>query len=164
MFLPLALLALTVAPQAADTTLPPATVRAKFTVDGVGIQVYNCTLSNGNYAWTFIEPAATLFDPATKQKVGTHSAGPTWTWNDLSSITGKVLQKQPAANPKDIPSLLLETRSTGDANGALANIVMVRRSNAQAGQAPADGCDAQHVDVVLRVPYEATYTFYEAVH
>jgi hypothetical protein len=164
MFLPFALLALTVAPQAADPTLPPPTVRAKFTAEGIGIQVYNCTLNDGAYAWTFVEPAATLFDPDTKQKVGTHSAGPTWTWNDLSSITGKVLQKQPAADPKDIPSLLLETHSTGDANGVLANIVMVRRSNTQAGQAPADGCDAQHQGVVLRVPYEATYTFYEAVH
>jgi hypothetical protein len=161
MLLPLALFALSVVPQTTDTTLPPPAVRAKLTADGVGIQVYNCTLNNGTYAWTFVEPAATLFDPTTKQKVGTHSAGPTWTWNDLSSITGKVLQKQPAPDSANISWLLLETHSTGAATGALANVTMVRRSNTQAGQAPSDGCDAQNVDVIIRVPYTATYTFYE---
>jgi hypothetical protein len=163
MFLPLAFLALIFIPQSADTTTPPANVRPKMSAEGIGIQVYRCSANNGAFAWTFVEPAATLVDSATHQQVGTHSAGPVWTWNDLSSIEGKVLQKQAATDPANIPWLLLETHSTGGP-GALANVTMVRRSNTQAGQAPADGCDAQHVDVVIRVPYTATYTFYEPAH
>jgi hypothetical protein len=163
MILALALFAVTAAPQA-DVTLPPPTVRVKMTTEGVGVQVYKCAMDNGKFAWTFVEPAATLTDAASHLQVGTHSAGPTWTWNDLSSIAGKVVQKQAAPDAANIPWLLLETHSTGSATGALASVTMVRRSNTQAGQAPADGCDAQNVDVVIRVPYTATYTFYEPVH
>jgi hypothetical protein len=164
MLLPLVLFALTVAPQAADMTVPPSTVHVKMVAEGVGIQVYKCAADNGKFAWVFVEPAATLTDTASHLQVGTHSAGPTWKWNDGSSVAGKVLQKQAAPEAANIPWLLLETHSTGEATGALANVTMVRRSNTQAGQAPADGCDAQNVDVVIRVPYTATYTFYEPVH
>jgi hypothetical protein len=142
---PLALLAFFPLAQSPDATLPPAGAHLRLTAIGHGVQIYHCAAQTGTFQWTFDAPEAVLFDPATHQEVGTHSAGPTWTWNDGSAITGKVLQKQPAS---------------GDKTGALTGIAFVRRSDTQAGAAPKTGCDAQHVDNVLRVPYEATYTFY----
>jgi hypothetical protein len=162
MILPFALLALTLAPQAADATTPPSTVQVKLTTEGIGVQIYNCVQQDGKFQWKFQEPQATLFDRTTHQPVGTHSAGPTWTWNDGSAVTGKVVQSQPSAG--SVAWLLLDATSSGSTTGALTGVTMVRRSNTQGGAAPATGCDAQNVDVTIKVPYQATYTFYEPAH
>jgi hypothetical protein len=151
-------------PQAHDTT-PPANAHTQLTVVGHGVQIYKCTAqteaASATFKWVFQSPEATLFDTTSKQPVGVHSAGPTWTWNDKSAVVGKLLQSQPSPNADSIPWLLLEAHSTGEP-GALSNIKFVRRSNTQAGAAPVTGCDAQHQDNIIRVPYEATYTFYSA--
>ena len=156
-----AILALSFFFQTPDITTP-ANAHAEYTVVGHGVQIYKCVAKDSAFQWVFQEPEATLFDTLSKQPVGTHTAGPTWTWNDGSAITGKVLQKQPSPDPAAIPWLLLETHGSGDKTGALTGIAFVRRSNTQAGAAPATGCDPTHGDNVLRVPYEATYTFYSA--
>jgi hypothetical protein len=156
----LALMALLSLTQAADPTAPPASVHPTITATGIGVQIYNCKQTNGSFAWDFQEPQATLFDPSTHQPVGTHAAGPTWTWSDGSVLTGKVLQKSPSPIADAIPWLLLQTTPSGP-TGALSKITMVRRSDTQAGSAPATGCDAQNVGVIIKVPYQATYTFYE---
>jgi hypothetical protein len=162
----LLLLALFAAPQTPDATLPPATAHVRYTLVGHGVQIYRCTASpdapTPTFQWTLEGPEAALFDPAKHEQVGTHTAGPTWTWNDGSAITGKVLQKQPSPDPAAIPWLLLEAHALGDKTGALTGIAFVRRSDTQAGAAPATGCDAANRDNQLRVPYEATYTFYAA--
>lgn len=148
---------------AADVTLPPPNAHVKMTVVGLGVQVYGCLPQPGvtpvKYAWTLQMPEATLFDPATHQPVGTHAAGPTWTWNDGSEITGKVVQTQPAKDAANIPWLLIQTHSTGAAAGELSDVTFVRRSDTQAG-VPNSDCDAVHQNNVVRVPYQATYTFY----
>jgi hypothetical protein len=159
-FAMLAVLSLT---QVADPTVPPASVHAILTATGIGVQIYNCKQTGGAFTWDFQEPQATLFDPTTHQPVGTHAAGPTWTWSDGSILTGKVLQKSPSPNTDAIPSLLLQTTPSGPI-GALSRVTMVRRSETQAGSAPASGCDAQNAGVVIKVPYQATYTFYEPTH
>jgi len=157
--LPFILLLLARAPQSADSTLPPPAAIARYAVVGRGVQIYKCTAQANAFQWIFQEPEATLYDQ-TGAEIGKHSAGPTWTWKDGSAIVGKVLQKSPAPDSaNNIPWLLLETHSTATA-GVLSNITLVRRSNTQAGQAPATGCDAQHVNSLARVPYQATYTFY----
>jgi hypothetical protein len=159
----LALLAFIVSPQTPDPTLPPAKAHVKTTAVGLGVQVYRCTApvdAPANFKWTYLAPEATLFDPTTHQPVGTHSAGPTWTWNDGSAIEGKVVQTRPSDVAGSVPWLLLETHSTGAASGELAGVTLVRRSDTQAGAAPSTGCDAAHQDNMLRVPYQATYTFY----
>ena len=163
MFFKTALFALILLPQTPtpDPTLPPPNAHVSYTVLGHGVQIYRCTSQSSGFQWIFQEPEATLFDTTTHQPVGTHTAGPTWTWHDQSAIVGKPLQKQPSPDPASIPWLLLEAHSTGEP-GALSNIKFVRRSNTQAGAAPATGCDAQHQDNLIRVPYEATYTFYTA--
>ena len=151
-------------PQVPDATIP-ADAHAKYTVAGHGVQVYKCTAQTqttpATFKWVFQEPEATLFDITSKQPVGMHSAGPTWTWNDKSAVVGKLLQSKPSPDPASIPWLLLEAHSTGEP-GALSDIKFVRRSDTQAGAAPATGCDAPHQDNIIRVPYEATYTFYTA--
>lgn len=161
MFLSLVLLALIASPQTLDPTLPPANAHVKITAVGLGVQVYRCTPKDAGYQWTLEMPEATLFDSATHQPVGTHSAGPTWTWNDGSAITGKVLQTRPSSDPANVPWLLVEAHSTGAATGMLADVTLVRRSDTQAG-VPPTGCDAAHQNNVVRVPYQATYTFYTA--
>ncbi len=159
MLLSLALFALLASPQTPDPTLPPPSAHVKTTVVGLGVQVYECMPQGGGYQWTLEMPEATLFDPATHQAVGTHSTGPAWTWNDGSAITGKVLQTRPSDNPANIPWLLVETHSTGTATGMLADITLVRRSDTQAG-VPPTACDAVHQNNIVRVPYQATYSFY----
>lgn len=146
-----------------DITIP-TNAHVEYTVIGRGVQIYKCTVASatpGTLTWVFQEPEATLVDTLSKQTVGAHSAGPTWTWNDRSAVVGKQLQSIPSPDPASIPWLLLEAHSTGEP-GALSNIKFVRRSDTQAGAAPATGCDAQHQDNIIRVPYEATYTFYSA--
>ena len=166
MLLSIALLALMVSPQTPDPTLPPAKAHVKATAVGLGVQVYRCAAPSdapANFSWTLVGPEATLFNPVTHQAVGTHSAGPTWTWNDGSEITGKMVQQRASDVAGSVPWLLLETHSTGAASGVLAGVTLVRRSDTQAGSAPATGCDAQHQDNMLRVPYQATYTFYTTI-
>jgi len=159
MLLSLALLALIASPQTPDPTLPPAEAHVKATAVGLGVQVYRCAPQDGTFQWTLDGPVATLFDPATHQPVGTHSTGPTWTWNDGSSITGKVLQKRAASDPANLPWLLLETTSASTTTGMLSDVTLVRRSDTQAGVPPM-ACDSVHQDNMVRVPYQATYTFY----
>jgi hypothetical protein len=155
----LVLLALISFPQAPDPTLPPADAHVKTTVVGLGVQVYRCAPQDGGYQWALEMPVATLFDPATHQAVGTHSVGPTWTWNDGSSITGNVLEKRASSDPANVPWLLVTTHSTGTAIGMLTDVTLVRRSDTQAG-VPTMACDAVHQNNEVRVPYKATYTFY----
>ncbi len=158
----LALLLFAAPPQTGDATLPPASAHPSVTAIGYGFQIYRCTPQRDNtFKWVFETPEATLLDPQTHQTVGKHSAGPTWHWNDGSEITGKLLQTTPAANPSNLPSLLLEAHSTGGP-GQLADIAFVRRSDTQAGVPPSPTCTARQNTDTIRVPYKATYTFYTA--
>jgi hypothetical protein len=161
MLLSIALLVLSGLPKTPDPTLPPANAHVNATAVGLGVQVYQCLAAqDGAFQWTFQEPQATLFDPSTHQPVGTHAAGPTWTWSDGSSVTGKVLQKKASDVAGSVPWLLVQVHAAGAASGKLTGVTLVRRSDTQAGGAPATGCDATHQNIVIRVPYQATYTFY----
>ncbi len=92
--------------------------------------------------------------------VGSHGAGPVWTWKDGSSILGTVMQKVPAPDAGSIPWLLLSAQPRSNAPGVLASVRWVRRFDTQGGVAPQTGCDAGHERALTRVPYSATYTFY----
>ena len=156
----LVLLALFFAPQKVDPTLPPSSAHLAYTVEGRGVQIYRCTEQSSTFTWVFQSPEATLFDPSTHQRTGTHSAGPTWAWKDGSAITGKVLEKSSSPDPLSIPWLLLAATPSGATKGALSKISLVRRSHTHGGNAPTTGCDAQHDGKTFRAPYTATYTFY----
>lgn len=140
-----------------NATAPPAGAVVVATVQGRGVQIYRCGMSQ----WTLDGPEAELFDPAGKL-VGKHSAGPVWVWSDGSSIQGKVLAKEPSPDAGSIPWLLLEAHPLADSTtGKLSGVTRVRRSETAGGSAPATGCDVVNEGARVRVPYKATYTFYE---
>ena len=145
---------------AADTTLPVG-AKVAFETEGRGVQIYICTQQGSDYKWTLKAPDAKLFDPSGKQ-VGTHSAGPTWTWEDGSAIQGKLLAKHEAPKAGSVPWLLLVATPVAGTHGVLSDIAFVRRSDTSEGVAPATGCDAQHGSAETRVAYRATYTFYKS--
>ncbi len=128
-----------------------------------GVQIYVCKASDANnqYKWTLKAPEAVLFDSKTGQKLGTHYAGPTWEASDGSKVVGKVKNLVQAPNLKNIPWLLLSTKSNIN-NGVFSNVNYIQRVDTVGGQAPEVGCDSSHVSNEVRVNYSANYYFYGA--
>jgi len=110
--------------------------------------------------WVFDAPDASLFDTS-GSKVGVHGAGPSWRYNDGSTVKGEVAAKNAAPDATAIPWLLLKAVKD-DGSGTLGKVEFIRRSDTHGGIVPTTGCDAQHLSAVSRVPYKATYTFYSA--
>ena len=139
--------------QAQDATMPPSSQHAVLSVQGKGVQIYTCKAKQ----WVFVAPAARLFD-ASGVEVGSHGDGPVWHLQDGSSVVGKVLAKTPSPDAASVPWLLLKATSTGG-KGTLATVEFVRRSETKGGAAATVPCSDGEL---LRVPYEATYTFYSS--
>jgi hypothetical protein len=131
------------------------------TLTGKGVQIYTCKQVDETPKWVFQSPEATLFDEK-QTKVGTHAAGPSWKYQDDSTVKGEVIAKNPATDPEAIPWLLLKAVSS-QGTGLMTRVDSIRRTDTHGGLAPTTGCDAQHLDAVARIPYTATYTFY-SVH
>ena len=146
-------------PSDMDITQPPQNAHLAFTAQGKGVQIYTCTAQGVYSNWVLKAPAATLAD-AQGNQIGTHSAGPTWTATDGSSIVGKVLTKKVSYDPLSVDWLLLAATPAPGHPGVFSKIAFVRRSDTHGGQPPADGCDAAHPNAEARVPYTATYSFY----
>lgn len=157
-------LALFLAPQAAvaDSVMPPAGARVVHVVEGRGVQIYECKQQDAKFAWVFVAPEAKLFDRTSGEQVGTHGAGPQWTWKDGSSVSGVVKEKVASSHMDSVPWLLLEATPKGDVSGALTGVAWVRRSETKGGNAPPSGCDAEHKGAMVNVLYTATYSFYSA--
>ncbi len=144
-------------PAIPDPTLPPG-APVLLTALGTGAQIYTCTAAD---TWILQAPQANLADPATGKPLGTHTAGPTWTWTDGSSLHGVVVAKLPSPDPGSIPWLLLAAQPpTGQTHGALAHVTWIRRSETVGGAAPTAPCDDAHRGATARIPYHATYTFF----
>jgi hypothetical protein len=136
---------------------PTQETKPTLEAQGKGVQIYTCNVDKG---WVFKAPEATLY--IGRKKVGSHDAGPRWTWNDGSAVTGKVAKQVPAPNAQnDIPWLVLDATVVEETRGTLSAVKTIRRSDTHGGVAPASGCDAAHGGVVARVPYTATYSFYK---
>jgi hypothetical protein len=151
-------LTVTVAAQT-DSTAAPAGAKELLKLTGVGVQIYTCKNQATGPAWSFVAPQAKLMDDATE--VGTHSAGPTWTLKDGSSVKGEVIGTKPSPDADAIPWLLLKAAGTGG-SGEFSAVKFIRRSDTSGGKAHATGCDADHLGSVDQVPYKAIYTFYVA--
>jgi hypothetical protein len=123
---------------------------------GQGVQIYTCTKS-ADWAWKLKAPDATLFNRKGKV-IGKHFAGPTWRLNDGSEVQGKVLQTR--QQPGTIPWLIVAAHSTGG-KGRLSHVDIVRRTDTKSGVAPSTGCDAAHAGAEVRIPYSATYSFFD---
>jgi hypothetical protein len=120
---------------------------------GSGDQVYGCV----NGGWLLKTPDAKLLDQD-GSVIGRHCAGPTWQLNDGSWVKGKAVAKQVAPDATGVPWLLL---ASVDGSGRLRAVRFIQRTDTQGGNAP-DGVCRQ--GATLRVPYKATYSFYEADH
>lgn len=150
MLLPLALL-LGFVGQTPSPEAPPLV-----TLTGIGVQIYTCGPAD---KWVLTAPEATLFRE--REQVGTHSAGPQWTWNDGSAVTGKVLTTTPSSDPtKNVPLLELSATAVPGATGFLTPVTRITRTDTQGGVAPADGCGPGVRGERLRVPYAATYKMF----
>ena len=118
---------------------------------GSGDQVYGCV--NGN--WVLTAPDAPLLNQE-GSVIGRHFAGPTWQLNDGSWVKGRAIAKQGAPDATAVPWLLLE--SVGG-TGRLGTVRFIQRTETHGGNAPDGSCSQS---TVLRVPYTATYSFYQA--
>jgi hypothetical protein len=118
---------------------------------GSGDQIYGCV--DGN--WALKAPDAKLLNEE-GFVIGRHFAGPTWQLNDGSRIKGKVVAKQVAPDATAVPWLLLE--SVGGTR-RLRAVRFIQRTGTHGGNAPDGSCSQS---AMRRVPYTATYSFYEA--
>jgi hypothetical protein len=133
---------------------PTASERVQMTLQAAGVQVYTCR----NGAWEFVAPEADLYN-GIGQRVGRHSAGPTWEAMDGSRITGTVSARLPAKSADSIPWLLLAAKVAGP-EGAFSKVTNVQRIDTIGGVAPKSGCDAAAAGTQVRVPYAAQYVFF----
>jgi hypothetical protein len=118
---------------------------------GSGDQVYGCV----NGSWALKTPDAKLVNQE-GSVIGRHFAGPTWQLNDGSWVKGRAVAEQVAPDATAVPWLLLE--SVGG-TGRLGTVRFIQRTGTQGGNAPGGSCSQS---AMRRVPYTATYSFYEA--
>jgi Protein of unknown function (DUF3455) len=140
----------------------PAGNALAFELRAEGVQVYSCRspsgAAGGAPAWALQAPEATLIERGGGY-AGTHGAGPTWQALDGSSVVGAKVEAA-TTDPSAIPWLLLRAASHGGDRGRMADVTFVQRRETSGGIAPADGCTADTVGAVARVPYRAVYCFY----
>ena len=141
-----------------DKLKPGVNESVALVVPAKGVQIYECrakTDQAGGYGWAFVAPEADLFD-ASRQKIGTHYAGPLWEASDGSKISGKVKESAAAPRPDAIPWLLLATTSVGS-QGSFSEVTSIQRVNTVGGVAPKTGCSQHTLGTIARVPYLADY-------
>ncbi|HTE56200.1 MAG TPA: DUF3455 domain-containing protein [Kofleriaceae bacterium] len=136
---------------------PAADQDLSFVLNATGVQKYTCAATATGFAWTFVAPEADLFKHGCQ--VGTHYAGPTWEYKDESTV---VAARVAGASPDvtAIPWLLLTAVSHGPDHGKMTPVTSIQRLSTTGGNAPATGCDADHVGASADVPYAADYFFY----
>ena len=148
-----------IAPDVPDAIQAPAGEDVAFMAHASGSQIYTCQASaEGKFSWTLKAPDAELRDRNDKV-IGQHSAGPSWKLKDGSEVTGKAVAKVDSLDSESIPWLLVKVVSHSG-KGALSNVTTIQRVHTHAGQAPAEGCDAAHVNTETKSSYTADYYFY----
>ena len=128
----------------------------------VGWQVHTCKATATGHAWSFDGPVAALYDDGGKL-LTTHSAGPTWTSRDGSSVVANLVDRAPVS-PTAIPWLLLRTRfaTSGPDGDRLAATTHIQRIATTGGLTPAaSDCTADDVGETRSVPYTADYVFWK---
>jgi len=138
-----------------DQPVPP---RLLLQVHVKGDQIYACRSESSQFAWILKAPDARLLDKK-DQPIGKHFAGPTWQISDGSQVTAKASMSVASPDAASIPWLLLKVVSH-EVNGVLSRATSIQRLNTKGGKAPASGCEADHVNQEVRVPYSADYLFY----
>jgi hypothetical protein len=146
------------APDVPDAIQVPAGETVVLFARGVGSQIYSCLAAEGKFSWTLKGPDAELKDRKDKV-IGQHSAGPTWKLKDGSEVTGKATAHVDALDADSVPWLLVNVVSHAG-NGALSKVTTIQRVHTHGGKPPADGCDAEHVNVETKSSYTADYYFF----
>ena len=141
--------------------MPPASAVLLFELGARGDQIYTCAAKPADptaFVWTFKEPQAELFNDR-GEVVGTHFVGPTWQGQDGSGVKGEVVARVDAPSKNAIPWLLLAA-TPQDGDGVFSTITHIQRLETKGGVAPTKGCDVTNAGEDVRVPYKATYAFY----
>jgi hypothetical protein len=128
-----------------------------------GVQIYACTAGSdaARYAWSLKAPEADLFDDSGR-RIGSHYGGPTWEATDGSKVVGAVKARIDASLDDTIPWLLLAATSNSG-SGVFARVASIQRIDTRGGLAPRDAAyDESRIGNERRVPYTATYVFYNA--
>jgi len=128
-----------------------------FVLDATGVQKYSCNATCNGAEWTFVAPEADLFER--HRLVGTHYAGPTWEYEDGSTVVAAVVAGA-TLDATAIPWVLLSAVSHGDIVGEMTEVTAIQRLETTGGLAPATGCDVHHLGATADVPYTARYFFY----
>jgi hypothetical protein len=125
-----------------------------------GFQIYVCRPdANGKPGWVLKAPDAVLLDEQGKA-IGKHFGGPTWRLNDGSEVTGRMVAKVDAPDPRAIPWLLV-TVTGHSGSGVLSGVTTIQRVNTVAGLAPAAAeCTSSSGEVEFKCSYSADYYFY----
>ena len=134
---------------------PPVDEQLLFQLHAKGDQIYACKSESAQFNWTLKAPTLSF----STQPFGKHFAGPTWQANDGTRVTGKAAVSIASPDAESIPWLLVKVVSH-DGNGALSRATTIQRLNTKGGKAPGSGCDSDHVNQEVRVPYSADYFFY----
>ena len=125
-----------------------------------GEQIYRCRLeADASFKWILEEPQAALVDRS-GAPFGKHYAGPTWEAEDGSTVVGEVKARDPGPDASAIPWLLLKAKSHAGI-GTFTPVQWIQRVATIGGMAPVDGCSAASLNRMARVPYTATYFFFQ---
>ncbi|GAB6139367.1 DUF3455 domain-containing protein [Methylosoma difficile] len=129
-------------------------------VYGEGVQIYQCTLNNGEYAWQIQAPDAQLFDQ-TGSIVGKHYKGPIWEYKEGSRVQGKIIARLDITQGESIPWMLVKI--IGHKGESLfTQASYISRIHTQGGLSPTGGCDSNHLGSEKRISYSADYIFYRS--
>jgi hypothetical protein len=140
---------------------PAADADLAFVFDAQGVQRYTCVGATTGFTWTFIAPDADLFAPNPHHQVMHHFAGPTWVYKDSSSVRAAKAAGV-TVDATAVPWLLLNVVAHGGDEGRMTDITQIQRLETTGGNAPATGCDADHVGAESDVLYTARYFFYRS--
>ena len=132
---------------------PAADQHLAFALDATGVQMYSCSAAG---AWVFVAPDAQLFKDHHHHAVGHHYAGPTWEYQDGSTVVGTKVAAA-TVDTASIPWLLLTAASHNAIDGKMTDITTIQRLSTNGGLAPAGVCNPGDS---ANVPYTATYYFY----
>jgi hypothetical protein len=146
------------APDVPDAIQVPAGLEVAVYAHASGSQIYTCQAADGKFSWTLKAPDAELRDRQDKV-IGQHSAGPSWKLKDGSEVTGKAAAHVDSLDADSIPWLLVNVVSHAG-KGLLSDVTTIQRVHTHGGKAPAEGCDAAHVNAESKSSYTADYYFY----
>jgi hypothetical protein len=144
-----------------DAIATPADQVLALEAMAAGVQIYECK-GNGEspakFQWVLKAPEAELYD-ASGSRIARHYAGPTWEASDGSKVVGEVKAQFTSLDPSAVSWLLLSAKSNVG-QGVFAKTVSIQRINTKGGKPPTTECNQALSGKLSRVPYTATYNFY----